>query len=111
MVPSTTSLGGWGSVGFEVGRFFALRYRMPSEASENDFIFGSRLCLPTLSMPVQESPIIFDYVKLYLMNRVTLGSFHCLTIVSCGGLLNYVNGVYYESIIKCICRGCRWLRA
>jgi hypothetical protein len=31
------SLGGSGMVGFEVGRLFALRYPMPSEASENNF--------------------------------------------------------------------------
>jgi hypothetical protein len=38
-------------------------------------------------MRVQESPIIFDCVKLLLMNRVMLGSFHYLTGLSCGGFL------------------------
>ena len=37
LVPSTTYLGGGVSVGSAVGDLLALRYRMPSEASENDF--------------------------------------------------------------------------
>jgi len=39
-------------------------------------------------MRVQESPIIFDCVKLYLMNQeYKPSSFHYLTRLSCGGFL------------------------
>ena len=99
LVPSTTYVGGGVVVGVAVGPLSALRYRMPSEASEIDFFsrlcdslcrakraksifFGSALLIYAL-MRVQESPLLFDYVKLYLMNQVVvmLGTFHYLTVV------------------------------
>jgi hypothetical protein len=43
LVPSTTSLGGGVVVGVAVGPLSALRYRMPSEASEIDFFLGSAI--------------------------------------------------------------------
>jgi hypothetical protein len=69
-------------VGFGVGRLLALRYRMPSEASEVDFFLRSALLSYAL-MRVQESPLLFDCVKLYLMNQVVvmLGTFHYLTVL------------------------------
>jgi hypothetical protein len=63
---------------------------MPSEASEIKFFKIKALrglpCMALLTC-VQESPILFDCVKLYLMNQVVvaLGSFHYLTGLSFGG--------------------------
>ena len=55
---------------------------MPSEASEVDFFLGSALLIYAFTR-VQESPLLFDCVKLYLMNQVVvmLGTFHHLTVV------------------------------